>query len=168
MPVKVLMRLSQGMTFVAACICFPIILIIMLIDVFNRYVLNSPWAWSGEACSLLLFTAIALTLPESWRLGYHIRADFIRANMPAWAQIAVERLVWVLVIILSVAIIRQSWIDGKLMIMISERSNDLDVPLVWFRVLLAFSAVVMGLIGLWGLVTGTVADPGESFSGELE
>lgn len=162
MTVKALIRLSQGMTFLAACVCLPIILIIMSIDVFKRYVLNAPWTWSAEASSLLLFTAVVLTLPESWRVGVHIRAEFLRGAISKRALVAIERLVWLMLVVLSAALIWQSRIDGRLMIMISERSVELDIPMVWFRVLLAFSALVTGLIGLWGLVTGTIPDPAEA------
>ncbi|MRX48875.1 TRAP transporter small permease subunit [Paracoccus sp. S-4012] len=169
MAVKALMRLSQGMTFVAACICLPLILIIMSVDVFNRYFLNAPWTWSTEACSLLLFISVVLALPESWRVGIHIRAEFLRGAISKRALVVIERLVWLLLVILSIALIWQSRIDGLLMILIAERSVELDIPMVWFRVLLAFSALVTGLIGLWGFVTGTIPNPADAdFVGGIE
>ena len=160
-------RASSAMFGVAAFVCYPAILVIIAIDVVRRYVFNSPWTWSQEFASLMLFLALALSAPAAWLAGVHIRAEFVRANVSMAAKARIERVVWLLVIFASTALAFQCWKDGKMMILFNENSPELDLPHVWFRGALGVSAVVTGLVGLWGLVTGYVADAESDVPEEL-
>lgn len=153
-----LAKIAAIMFGVAAYVCFPSILMIIFIDVVRRYVFNAPWTWSQEFCSLALFLALAFAAPHAWMKGVHIRAEFIRANVACGAKVWIERLVWALLVLLSVALCYQCWKDGKLMVLFNERSPELDIPHVYFRAALAASSVLTGLVGLWGLVAGLVPD----------
>lgn len=162
-----LMRTSSLMFGVAAYVCYPSILLIMSIDVVRRYIFNAPWTWSQEFASLALFLALALSAPEAWMRGTHIRAEFLRANVSSKGKVWIERVVWLLLILVSIALAYQSWKDGKLMILFNENSPELGLPHVWFRGVLAVSAVVTGLVGLFGLITGFVADEADTAKVEI-
>ncbi|MGV0908690.1 TRAP transporter small permease [Martelella sp. FOR1707] len=162
-----LVRASSLMFGVAAYVCYPAILVIISIDVVRRYVFNSPWTWSQEFASLMLFLALALSAPAAWLAGVHIRAEFVRANVSPKAKSRIERVVWLLLVLASVALAYQCWKDGRMMILFNENSPELDLPHVWFRFALGLSAIMTGLVGLWGLVTGHVADADSSEHEEI-
>ena len=160
-------RASSLMFGVAAYVCYPATLIIISIDVVRRYVFNSPWTWSQEFASLMLFVALALSAPAAWLAGVHIRAEFVRANVPLKGKSRIERVVWLLVVFVSVALAYQCWKDGKMMVLFNETSPELGLPHVWFRAILGLSAFVTGIVGLWGLANGYVADADETKDEEL-
>lgn len=165
--VRYLLERASSIIFgVAAYVCYPAILVIISIDVVRRYIFNSPWTWSQEFASLMLFAALALSAPAAWLAGVHIRAEFVRANVSSKGKSRIERVVWLLVVFVSAALAFQCWKDGKMMILFNENSPELNLPHVWFRAILGVSAILTGLVGIWGLVTGHVADADESAHGE--
>lgn len=149
----ILSYVSRGLFILSAYICLPMILVLIGVDVTLRYVFNAPLIWAQEASTMALFMAIILALPESWRGNVHIRADFLTAMMKPRMNMALARLAWLLLLIVSVLIAIQCWRDIDLMIVFNERSTDLDLPLSWFRGALGGVAVVCAILALWKLVS---------------
>ena len=127
------------------------ILVLIGVDVTLRYVFNAPLIWAQEASTMALFMAIILALPESWRRNVHIRADFLTAMMRPGLNAALARLVWLMLLVVSVLIAIQCWRDIDLMILFNERSTDLDLPLSWFRAALGAVAAVCAALAAWKL-----------------
>tara|TARA_R110002072_G_scaffold144844_1_gene290913 strand:- start:76 stop:567 length:492 start_codon:yes stop_codon:yes gene_type:complete len=145
--------LSRGLFALSAYLCLPAILVLIGIDVVRRYFFNAPLIWAQEGATLLLFLAIALAMPESWRRGIHIKADFLTALMGRTLNDMLARSVWLLVMVVSVLIAVQCWRDIDLMILFNERSTDLDLPLTWFRAVLGGVSVVSTVLALVMLVS---------------
>ncbi|MGF6861192.1 TRAP-type C4-dicarboxylate transport system permease small subunit [Rhodobacteraceae bacterium MBR-64] len=144
---------SRGLFMLSAYIFLPIILVLIGVDVTLRYVFNAPLIWAQEASTMALFMAIILALPESWRRNFHIRADFLTAMMRPGLNMALARLVWLLLLAVSVLIAVQCWRDIDLMILFNERSTDLDLPLSWFRAALGVVAAVCAALAAWKLLS---------------
>ena len=142
---------SRGLFILSAYICLPLILVLIGVDVTLRYVFNAPLIWAQEASTMALFMAIILALPESWRRNVHIRADFLTAMMRPGLNAALARLVWLMLLVVSVLIAIQCWRDIDLMILFNERSTDLDLPLSWFRAALGAVASVCAALAAWKL-----------------
>tara|TARA_R110002072_G_scaffold214288_1_gene371366 strand:- start:206 stop:697 length:492 start_codon:yes stop_codon:yes gene_type:complete len=140
--------LSRGLFAVSAYGCLPAILMLIGIDVVRRYFFNAPLIWAQEGATLLLFLAIVLALPESWRRGVHIKADFLTGLMGRVLNDVLARIVWLLVFGTSVLIAVQCWRDIDLMILFNERSTDLDLPLTWFRAVLGGVSIVAAVLAL--------------------
>lgn len=157
----ILSGLSRALFALSALVCLPTILILIGCDVVLRYFFNAPLIWAQEAATLALFLAIVLALPESWRRDAHIKADFLTTTMSRGLNNALARLGWLLLIGVSVLIAVQCWRDIELMLVFNERSTDLDLPLTWFRAVLAVSALATGLVAFARLVSRNPSTPPE-------
>lgn len=149
---------SRALFFCSAYVCLPMILGLIGVDVTLRYVFNAPLIWAQEASTMALFMAIILALPESWRRNVHIRADFLTAMMRPGLNRALARLVWLMLLVVSVMIAIQCWRDIDLMMMFNERSTDLDLPLSWFRAALAVVALVCAALAAGKLLSRRAED----------
>jgi len=107
---------------------------------------------------MTLFLAIILAMPESWRRNVHIRADFLTTMVRPGLNNAIARLVWLMLLVVSVLIAIQCWRDIDLMILFNERSTDLDLPLGWFRATLGAVAVVCVALATWNLLSSRPTD----------
>ncbi|MCD1624644.1 TRAP transporter small permease subunit [Seohaeicola saemankumensis] len=149
---------SRALFFCSAYVCLPMILGLIGVDVTLRYVFNAPLIWAQEASTMALFMAIILALPESWRRNVHIRADFLTAMMRPSLNRALARLVWLMLLVVSVLIAVQCWRDIDLMMLFNERSTDLDLPLSWFRAALAVVALVCAALAAGKLLSRRAED----------
>ncbi|QIK42591.1 TRAP transporter small permease [Pontivivens nitratireducens] len=145
-------KVSRGLFFLSAYVCLPMILVLIGVDVTLRYVFNAPLVWAQEASTITLFMAIILALPESWRRDVHIRADFLTTMMRPGLNNALARLVWLILLGVSVLIVIQCWSDIELMILFNERSTDLGLPLHWFRGALGVVGAVCAVLAGWKLL----------------
>lgn len=142
---------SRALFALSAFVCLPAILGLIGVDVVRRYFFNAPMVWAQEAATLLLFLALVLALPESWRRNVHIRADFLTSVMQPWQNALLARLTWLALLVVSVLIAVQCWQDIELMTLFNEQSSDLGLPLTWFRGVLGSVAAVCALLALWRL-----------------
>lgn len=148
---KLLQFISRLMFYLSAFVCIPAIFFVLIVDVTLRFGFNAPMRWAQEFASILLFVSIALVLPESWLRHAHIRADFLQHVVSRRAREVLARLSWLLVIGLSAAIIWQCRSDIQYMLLISESTPELYVPMAWLRGVLALGAAVSGLIAIFKL-----------------
>lgn len=143
---KIITLLRRTLFALSAYVCLPAILILLTIDVVLRYFFNSPLRWTQEAATIVLFLSMVLAFPESWVRGTHIKADFLTTQLGHFAHEILNRFVWFLVLVSSILIIIQCFADINLMILFDERSEELDLPLTWFRAILAFTSAVCAVI----------------------
>lgn len=152
--------LSRILVRFAAFVCLPVILVVLFADVTLRYVFSAPIEGAQEFASLLLFLSLALSLPESWLSGIHIRADFLTPLLGNRTNDILERIGWFLVAVFSVLVTIQCWKDAQFMILIGESSAELQVPLVYLRGVLGFASVVSATIAMIRIVA--LRTPGEA------
>lgn len=145
---RIISLVSKGFFALAAYVCLPVIIGVIGADVVLRYAFNAPLIWAQEAATLALFLAIGLALPESWRRGVHIKADFVTATMSRGLANALARASWLMLAGVSGLIVVQCWRDIDLMILFRERSTELHLHLAWFRAVLGTTATVCALLSL--------------------
>ena len=79
------------------------------IQVFNRFVLGSPLAWSEEVQKYAHIWLIFLAIPICYRRGRHIGMEIITARLPRPARIAMALAVDALWVFLGASIARYTW-----------------------------------------------------------
>lgn len=78
---KIFNGVSKNLDRVAGLIILPAISIVVIVDVFLRYVFNSPFIWSLEFNEWMLLMIFALAIPECTRQNGHIRMELVISNL---------------------------------------------------------------------------------------
>ena len=78
---KVFSGMSKNLDRVAGLIILPAISVVVIVDVFLRYVFNSPFIWSLEFNEWMLLMIFALAIPECTRQNGHIRMELVISNL---------------------------------------------------------------------------------------
>lgn len=87
---KVYIGLSRNLDRIGALFVLPAVSIVVIVDVFLRYVFNSPFIWSLEFNGWMLLLIFALAIPECTRQNGHIRMELVVSNLPSRAQAAFD------------------------------------------------------------------------------
>lgn len=78
---KVFCGLSRNLDRIAGLVILPAISVVVIVDVFLRYVFNSPFIWSLEFNEWMLLMIFALAIPECTRQNGHIRMELVVSNL---------------------------------------------------------------------------------------
>jgi TRAP-type C4-dicarboxylate transport system permease small subunit len=78
---KVFNGISRNLDRFAALVILPAVTLVVIVDVFLRYVFNSPFIWSLEFNEWMLLMIFALAIPECTRQNGHIRMELVIANL---------------------------------------------------------------------------------------
>lgn len=78
---KFFIGVSKNLDRIAGLIILPAISVVVIVDVFLRYVFNSPFIWSLEFNEWMLLMIFALAIPECTRQNGHIRMELVVSNL---------------------------------------------------------------------------------------
>ena len=78
---KVFTGISKNLDRIAGLVILPAISIVVIADVFLRYVFNSPFIWGLEFNEWMLLMIFALAIPECTRQNGHIRMELVISNL---------------------------------------------------------------------------------------
>lgn len=81
------------------------------VDLFLRLTKLGTLGGVQEVIEYTLFTGVFMTAPWLLRLGAHVRVDLLLGNLPRHVLILFERLIDVIGIIISLAMVWFSWIN---------------------------------------------------------
>lgn len=73
-------RVAEGMLILSALLLAGIVGLFVM-EIFMRYVMNSPTKWSNDVISFIMPTMIFLALPEVTRRNQHIAITFLVETM---------------------------------------------------------------------------------------
>ena len=122
-----LLRASRQIAWMA----LGLMVLVILAQVFFRYVLNSALAWPDEAARFLMLWMTALMAPSAFRWGGFVAIDMVPAALPR----AVGKVLTLILYIISLAVIvvalTYGWshsmgFGGRF------NSGSLRIPLDWF------------------------------------
>ncbi len=71
----------------------------LLLQVFSRYVLNLPLAWTEELARYLFVWSVFVGASQAMRYGEHIAIGLLVARLPRWAATAIALLMDALIVI---------------------------------------------------------------------
>ncbi len=132
----------------ASFVALPALTLVIAADVMMRYFVNRPILGAVEASQFLLLLVFTLGLNFTTLTEKHIRMDLLFDLMPRRMQLGIEILSMFCGIILFGALARQSFDDYRFSIMISDATEELNIP-VWpfqFIMLIVFSLLCVQLI----------------------
>ena len=91
---------------VVVIIFFSLIFTIIIIQIFFRYVLNSPLVWTEEMCRYLFIWICFLGWTIALRQGSHIRINFFFERLPLSARKIVSIVFQVLIVFFLLQLMR--------------------------------------------------------------
>jgi TRAP-type transport system small permease protein len=126
------------------------IVLITIWQVFSRYVLNSPSAWSDEVSQLLLVWAAFLGAAAGIRRNSHLRIDFVALQLPATVRRLAVLVVNALVLAVAVSMTIYGW-QFYLM-----TGNDTSTSLGFSRNLFYLPIPISGMLMIVLLIPATM------------
>lgn len=120
------------------------IIVVMLFQIFFRYVLNNSLSWSEEFCRYCYIWMMFLAYAYCARLGTDLRVDAVICMLPSKAKAAMDLINLVLCVSLSAFLFYHSFGTVAAVIKTGESSVALHLPMYY-----VYTASVVG----YGLAT---------------
>jgi TRAP-type C4-dicarboxylate transport system permease small subunit len=144
-------RLGEQVVNRGAIMFFSIIFSVMLLQIFFRYVLNSPLVWTEELCRYLFIWICFLGWTIALRRKSHIRISFFLERLPRSLQRSITLVFHVLILVFLFQLMRYG---------IAMTARSFTVPTItlffsWAYVYVAapISAAIMILYVLLDIIT---------------
>jgi TRAP-type transport system small permease protein len=106
---------------------FAAMVVIGLLQVFNRFVLNASLSWSEEVQIFGHIWLVFFAIPIAYQRGAHIQVEAIRRTLPTRASIAFDLLVELLWAGFAVAIVYLSYRVAQVAAL--QESPGLEIPM---------------------------------------
>ncbi|MDR1519366.1 MAG: TRAP transporter small permease [Planctomycetota bacterium] len=137
---------------------FSLVFLVVLIQIFFRYVLGSPLVWSEELSRFIFIWVSLVGWVQAIRSGSHIRITFIEERLPAGLQKAIRVLFQLCVMVFFVLLI---WL-GCLMVSRTFNRSLVTIPELSVGMLYAslpVSALLCLFYSLCNLLRPIAQDP---------
>jgi TRAP-type mannitol/chloroaromatic compound transport system permease small subunit len=153
---KFLHRVDSISTWVGKASAWLIIALMLLvvIEVFKRYALNSPTAWIFDANNMLYGTLFMLGGAYTLAQDGHVRGDFLYGNMAPRKQASIDLVLYILFFIPGIlALTWAGWTYFSDSLAIREQTFNADpLPLYPFKFVIPFAGAVVMLQGIAEIV----------------
>jgi len=103
--------------------------VIVFVQVFNRFVLQTPLAWSEDLAMLLFQWVVFLGAALGVNRARHFSIELVVRHLPPWARHAVDLLTPIVMAIVALVMIVQGW--AILGINRNRIYATMDVSYVW-------------------------------------
>src|SRR6266850_4434083 len=118
--------IDRGVEYLVAAI-FAAMCAVGLLQVFNRFVLNSSLSWSEEFQNFCHIWIVFLAIPIAYRRGAHLSVDSFRSMLPRRAGKVFDYLIELLWIWFAVAL---AWLGWKVSEVAKlQESPGLEIPM---------------------------------------
>lgn len=126
---KNLLRILNGFekAFITASMIVMVILIFL--QVFTRYVLGDAMSWTEEASRYLFIWLIFLSVGIAFVEKRHIAIDLIMERLPKTLQRVLQQFVYILLMALSVFLLIQGYLLVEQMQTFNQKSATLQIPM---------------------------------------
>jgi TRAP-type C4-dicarboxylate transport system permease small subunit len=138
-------RVSKTLDRFAGLVILPAISVVVIVDVFLRYVFNSPFIWSLEFNEWMLLMIFALAIPECTRQNGHIRMELVIANLPPRAQALLDTVYVACGIALFYLLARHEWEEFLFNYELNRITEYVELP-IWGQHLALFGMSVILII----------------------
>jgi TRAP-type mannitol/chloroaromatic compound transport system permease small subunit len=132
-----------------------VLMAVVCIEVFKRYILNAPTAWIFDAENMIYGTLFMMCGAYTLAQNAHVRGDFLYSSMRPRTQASLDLVLYILFFIPGiVALIYSGWIFAVESWSINEHSNvTADGPPVWqFKFIIPLAGCMVMLQGLAEIV----------------
>jgi len=120
-----------------------LMVVIVAIDVFGRYILNQPLQGAGEAARLLFVWQVFLGSAAALDRGLHVGIEFIVDRFPARTRASVDLIVYGVVLAMIVIVGYMGWelaFDS-----VTKRFQMLDLPYTYALLGIPAGCFLMGI-----------------------
>ncbi|MFT5180258.1 MAG: TRAP-type C4-dicarboxylate transport system permease small subunit [Alphaproteobacteria bacterium] len=139
---KVFYAISKNLDRFVALIVLPAIFLVVITDVFLRYVFNAPLIWGLEFNEWMLLMIFALAIPECTRQNGHIRMELVVANMPPRVQAAFDAVYSACAIWLFYLLGRHAWEEFLFDLELGRITEYVQLP-IWLQQFAVFAMCVI-------------------------
>jgi TRAP-type mannitol/chloroaromatic compound transport system permease small subunit len=132
-----------------------VLMTVVCIEVFKRYILNAPTAWIFDAENMLYGTLFMMCGAYTLAQNAHVRGDFLYSSMRPRTQASLDLFLYLLFFIPGIAaLIYSGWIFAVESWTINEHSTvTADGPPVWqFKFVLPLAGVMVMIQGVAEIV----------------
>lgn len=126
--IRVFAAIDRGAEWLVASI-FGVIVLIALIQVFNRFALNSSLSWSEEAQIFGHIWIVFLGIPIALQRGAHLYIETFCDMLPPRARYVFDLAVELLWAAFGVSLVVLGWMVARIAHM--QDSPGLEVPMSW-------------------------------------
>lgn len=92
-----------------AWVLMALMVVVILMQVFYRYVLNSPLSWPEEASLSLMIWMMGLMAPSAYRWGGFVAIDLLSEALPKWPRFALVMALMLIATGVSWFLLREAW-----------------------------------------------------------
>jgi TRAP-type C4-dicarboxylate transport system permease small subunit len=128
----------------------PLMMILVVVEVFMRYVLHRPLMVADEFSAYMLVALSFLGLAYTWRQGGHVRVTVLVTRLPSRAASWIRFMGLILILIFMIELDRVSYKMITYALQINLRSSTwLMVPLFWPQLTIFIGFILLTLfVGL--------------------
>jgi len=139
---KLFKALTVNMDRFGGLVVLPAMTTVVIVDVFLRYVFNSPFIWSLEFNEWMLLIIFVLAIPECTRQNGHIRMELVIANLPPRVQAILDTVYVACGGWLFYLLARHEWEEFLFSYDLNRITEYVQLPL-WFHHLALFIMCVI-------------------------
>ena len=128
-----------------------VLMIVVCVEVFKRYILNAPTAWIFDAENMLYGTCFMLGGAYTLAQNAHVRGDFLYSSMRPRTQAGLDLVLYIVFFIPGIAaLIYSGWVFAVESWAINEHSNvTANGPPVWqFKFMIPLAGIMVMLQGI--------------------
>jgi TRAP-type mannitol/chloroaromatic compound transport system permease small subunit len=128
-----------------------LLMLVVCVEVFKRYILNAPTAWIFDAENMLYGTCFMLGGAYTLAQNAHVRGDFLYSSMRPRTQATLDLVLYIVFFIPGIAaLIYSGWVFAVESWLINEHSNvTANGPPVWqFKFMIPLAGVMVMLQGI--------------------
>lgn len=140
---KALEKATVAVHQVASLVCIPAIALIIVVDVFCRYVLNAPVFWAQDVTTLLLLLVFFGAQPLAYAEGVHVRMELLYGRFAPGIRLIVDAFSNLVIALVS-GLIAYRMIDELLdPFAAGDTHGFLKVPVAPFRIAVALIMAIL-------------------------
>jgi len=127
-----------------------VLMLVVCLEVFKRYMMNAPTAWIFDAENMLYGTCFMMCGAYTLAQNAHVRGDFLYSSMRPRTQAGLDLVLYIVFFIPGIAaLIYSGWIFAVESWTINEHSTvTADGPPVWqFKFMIPFAGVMIMMQG---------------------
>ena len=128
-----------------------VLMLVVCVEVFKRYILNAPTAWIFDAENMLYGTCFMLGGAYTLAQNAHVRGDFLYSSMRPRTQAGLDLVLYIVFFVPGIAaLIYSGWVFAVESWTINEHSNvTANGPPVWqFKFMIPFAGAMVMLQGI--------------------
>src|SRR6478672_3372145 len=132
-----------------------VLMIVVCVEVFKRFVLNAPTAWIFDAENMLYGTCFMLGGAYTLAQNAHVRGDFLYSSMRPRTQAGLDLVLYIVFFLPGIAaLIYSGWVFFGESWAINEHSNvTADGPPLWqFKLMIPVAGVLVMIQGIAEIV----------------